>query len=383
MRAAARALAVLALAATSSAAYIEALYPLRQVIDESEVVAEALIERVDAVNKIAEARVRKVWKGACAYEVLRLNLSTGDDWHPDVLLKHVVPGQPMLIFYNAERRAEAYLNRFFFQLYGDPRVPPEKAWWTFTHIEIRMNRTFNGPLADLAAVCEGRTKPPEPEPRRPAITRNTVRALPAPGHPVDEAALPLPFRKDPPALKPNARAHPVDDRGFLGHWLVLGPVPLDAAAVNPAAEIQKPFLEKAAGSPGEYLTSSIDGAAFVWEPAEAVDGLLDLGSVENSLRLAACHVIAETDLEGLTLLAGAGDSCRLVLNGREIHRACCARDVAPDQDRIPGISLKKGANLLQAWVVNGGGSSGLALRFVDASGAPATSLKAARSADAR
>ena len=384
--AALRVLAILALAAGSSAAYIEALYPLRQVLDEAEVVAEAVIESVDPVNRIAAARVRKVWKGTCAYDVLRMNLGTGDDWHPDVLLKHVVPGQPMLIFYNAERRAEAYLNRFFFQLYGDPRVAPDKAWWTFTHIEVRMNRTFNGSAAELAAllrdITEKRAPAPEPNPRRPAITRNSVRALPAPGQAVDETALPLPFLKEGPPRKEDRIARPVDERGFLGRWLLLGPIPLDPRAADPAEAVQKPFLEKAVSAPREFEKAEVDGAAFVWEPAEAVDGLLDFGAVENSLRVAACFVMAKEDLDGLTLLVGSGDSCRLVLNGKELHRSCRGRDLEADQDRVPGVSLRKGANLLQAWVVNGGGSSGLAVRFVDAAGAPLKALKTGLSPEA-
>ncbi len=374
-----RVLAILALAASSSAAYIEALYPLRQVIEEAEVVAEAVIESVDPVNRIATARVRRTWKGNCAYDAIRMNLGTGDDWHPDVLLRHVVPGQPMLLFYNAERRAEAYLNRFFFQLYGDPRAAPEKSWWTFTHIEIRMNRTFNGPAAELATllrdIAEKRAQAPEPNPRRPAITRNAVRALPAPGQEVDETSLPAPFLKEGPPRKPERVAHPVDERGFLARWLVLGPVPLDARAADPAEASQKAFLEKAVSAPREFEKADVDGGAFVWEPAESVDGLLDFGAVENSLRIAACYVVAKEDLEGLTMLVGSGDSCRLVLNGRELHRACRGREVEPDQDRIAGVSLRKGANLLQAWVVNGGGSSGLAVRFLDASGAPLKALK--------
>jgi hypothetical protein len=183
-----------------AASYVEALMPLRQVLDDSEVIAEGTIEKVDPKNETAVARITRSLKGTCAYERVRMTFGGGQLWHPEAIRKHLVVGAPVILFYNAGRQAEMYLNRFFFQLYGDAAAPPEKAWWSFTHVEIRMNRTFNGTVAELselvAQVLAGKAKPPDPAAKLPPIGPEHLKALPAHGEPgVDAASLPPPFRK--------------------------------------------------------------------------------------------------------------------------------------------------------------------------------------------
>jgi hypothetical protein len=191
--------------------YVEAIYSLQQVLNESETIAEGTLEKVDKENHTGVMKVTRTLKGNCPYTHIRMNFSGGQAFHPDAIKKHLVVGSPMLIFYNAGRQAQAYINRFFFQLYGDAGAPPEKAWWTFTHIEIRMNRTFVGPapeLADLVGrVLAGKAKAPEPNAKIPPMDAATIKALPHPLEAVaDEAALPAPFARG--ALKPRTPENP-------------------------------------------------------------------------------------------------------------------------------------------------------------------------------
>jgi hypothetical protein len=388
-----RTAALLAMLAPAATAYVEALYPLQQVLGESEVIAEGLIEKVDATSRIASCRITKTFKGKCGFEVVRMNLSTGQEWHPDVIMKHFVPGQPMLIFYNAERRAEAYVNRFFFQLYGDVGTPPEKAWWTFTHIEVKMNRTFNGTVPELSdlvqKVLSGRAKVPAPNPKPPPISRDSVRALPAPGEAVDETALPAPFLKAGLTRRLDPRsahlAYPTSEQGFLRHWLVLGPIPLGPRGSEPSEAVQKAFLDKewfpkaAEARPRELEKTAVGGADLEWSPAEAGDATLEFGAAENALHIAVCYVVAETDLAGVTMLVAADDGGRVLLDGKEIHRGYPGRGTLPAPDRIEGLTLHKGVNVLQAWVVNGRGPTGLSVRFLDAAGTALKSLRVSRS----
>jgi hypothetical protein len=373
------------------APYVEALYPLAQVLSESEIIAEAVVEKVDATNKVATAKVTKSLKGKCGYETLRMNFSGGQEWHPEAIMKHVVVGQPMLIFYNAERRAEGYVNRFFFQLYGDAGAPPDKAWWTYTHIEIRMNRTFNGTVAELSDLVSkiqgGQAQAPAPNAKLPPISRDTVRALPAPGEAVDETALPAPFLKAGLARRLDPKTANVsfapNDQGFLRHWLVLGPIPLGPTASEHTEAAQKAFFDKAwvpaEAAPRELEKVAVDGTDLTWEAAEAADWVLDFGAADNSLHIAVAYVVAEADLPNLTMLLGSDDGCRVRLNGKDVHRAYGGRGYAADQDRVAGVTLRKGVNVLQAWVINGGGPTGVGVRFVDAAGVPAKGLRVSRS----
>jgi hypothetical protein len=107
-----------------------------------------------------------------------------------------------------------YLNRFFFQLFGDAEKPPEKAWWKLTHIEIRMNRTYNGHAYELIGLVRdllrtrkvgpaggpgdpAKKQPPEPNLTLPTLTRAMLDALPPPQ--------PLPAARPKKRRKPAAR----------------------------------------------------------------------------------------------------------------------------------------------------------------------------------
>lgn len=209
--------AVLAAPLLAGATYIDALYPLQQFIAESEVIAEGVVEKADPKKGIATVRITKSIKGRCHYEIVRMNIGVGQEWHPEVVFPHLVEGAPAVLFYNADRRAEIYLNRFFLQFSGDSGQSADKAWWSFTHIEVHCNRTFNGTAEELARLLQevqaGKVKPPPADPRAPVITKDAMKALPVWGQPVDPAKLPAPFvRRDP--MKPRKARDPENPQGL-------------------------------------------------------------------------------------------------------------------------------------------------------------------------
>jgi hypothetical protein len=234
--------ALLAGALPAEATYIDTLYPLQQFIAESEVIAEGVVEKTDTTKGICTVRITRSIKGKCHYETVRMNIGAGQEWHPGVVFPHLVKGAPAVIFYNADRRAEIYVNRFFLQFMGDAGVPPEKSWWTFTHIEVHCNRTFNGTTEELAQllidVQAGKVKPPPADAKAPVITREAMTSLPVWGKPVDLEKLPAPFvRRDP--AKPRKARDPENPQGlarglgfqyYEGTWEALP----DFAALKPA-----------------------------------------------------------------------------------------------------------------------------------------------------
>ncbi|HYE98846.1 MAG TPA: PA14 domain-containing protein, partial [Planctomycetota bacterium] len=235
------ALGAVILAVRPGSAYVEAIYPLQQVLNESEVVAEGVIEKVDRQNHTAVMRVDKSLKGKCHYSHIRMNFGGGQAWHPEAIRKHLVVGAPAIIFYNAGRQSQTYLNRFFFQLYGDPNAAPDKAWWNFTHIEIRMNRTFNGSVPELSDLVQkilaGKSKAPPPDAKVPPMDPAAMKALPAPGEAVDESKLPAAFVKREakigtprPADAPAKTAPGLKAEYYEGQWTALP----DFNALKPA-----------------------------------------------------------------------------------------------------------------------------------------------------
>lgn len=202
----------LSLAASPVSSYIEALYPLQQVLAESEHVAEGTVEKVGVANQVVVLAVGRSLKGRNPPAKIRINVGVGRDWHPDALMRHLVPGAPVVVFLKAASDARIgmiYLNRFFIQIFGEPDVAADQVWWNFTNIEIRMNRTFHGTVEQLAKlirnVLAGKSKPPPPDPRMPPIRRQDVTKLPPWGPDAsdpEEKDLPMPFRPRAP-LRPR------------------------------------------------------------------------------------------------------------------------------------------------------------------------------------
>jgi hypothetical protein len=380
-----KAIAILALlvwAALPAPAYVEAIMPLNQVITESTVIVEGKVESHDAQKKIAAIKVGKTIKGKSNFEMIRLTYAGGQFWHPEGIPKHLVPGAPVLIFYNDALQSQVYLNRFFFQLYGDAGAPPDKAWWSMTHIEIRMNRTFNGTVPQLTETVKkvqaGKEKPPAPAGKIPPIELAHVKALPAHGETQDESKLPLPFRKYDPNAKADAAPVAVDGEGFIQRWLVLNPVPVGALAADHNAALNKDWIPgQKAARPAQHDKVQAAGQEFRWEVGTSNEWILDLGSTENSLSLALTYIVADADLADLTLLTGSDDSGAWWLNGQEVQRYVGGRGTEKDQDRsAKPVALKKGVNVLLAAVVNGGGPTGACARFVDKEGKPIVKIRA-------
>ena len=302
------ALGVVLLAVRPGSAYVEAIYPLQQVLNESEVIAEGVIEKVDKQNHTAVMRVDKSLKGKCHYTHIRMNFGGGQAWHPEAIRKHLVVGAPAIIFYNAGRQSQTYINRFFFQLYGDAGAPPEKAWWNFTHIEIRMNRTFNGTVAELSDLVQrilaGKSKAPAPDAKVPPMDAATVKALPAHGEPVDETKLPAPFLKrevkigtprNPDA--PAKTAPGLKAEYYEGQWTALPdfnalkPLKTETvAAIDNALRARQVhfglrftgFVQAPKDGVYTFYTTSNDGSKLFIGPVEVVNNDHHHGAIEQN-----------------------------------------------------------------------------------------------------
>jgi hypothetical protein len=379
-------LGAFAVAAVAPAeAYIEALYPLQQFMNESQVIAEGVIDKSDAKTRTCVVKITKTLKGKCAYPELRINIGAGQEWHPDAVMKHLVVGAPALFFFDGGGRAEIYINRFFNQLYADGQIP-EKAWWTFTHIEIRCNRTFNGTTEELTKlvgdVLAGKAKPPAPDAKIPPISKADVAALPVWGQPAENDRLPAPFRKRDPNAPVPAAPVPVNAEGFVQRWLVLGPITLGPQAADHSEAGQKAFFDKEwfpgqkSAQPRPLQKVSVAAQELRWEVGESTDFYMDFGPADNSMHFVVAYVVSDKDVPDATLATGSDDSAIWWLNGQEVIRVYQGRGVGKDQDRSKPLALKKGVNVLMGAVINGGGPTGAGARFLDKAGAPLAGLKA-------
>jgi len=162
-------------------AFIARLYSLKEVMKASGVIAEGKIESVNTGRGTAVARIDRNIKGKTTFKQFKMNVGVGQSYFPQVLMKRLKAGAPVVFFYTRKNGSLACLGHsdgIWFQLFGDARAQPEKMWWRFTHIEIHMNRTYAGSTPELIAlvqdVVDGKREAPPANPRLPALTRKDL-----------------------------------------------------------------------------------------------------------------------------------------------------------------------------------------------------------------
>jgi hypothetical protein len=165
---------------------------------------------------------------------------------------------------------------------------------------------------------------------------------------------------------------------YIKRWAVLGPFPIEKGSAG-SHEFQKRALHK------EYVEDEArlvprDGASVEgrrWRPSGlageervGVDIEQHFPGVDGAAAYVAAEIVCDRDMKGVTLLAGSDDSMKVYLNGRLVHTWDQARGLSPDSDRVEGLTLRKGRNILLIKVIDFYGGWGVCARFVTRDGRP-------------
>ena len=168
------------------------------------------------------------------------------------------------------------------------------------------------------------------------------------------------------------------DPGAIRKWLILGPIPLapgqtevegfDAELVNDEARLHP--------RAGERLRTP--GGELAWRSVRLTDYAMDfndlLGAAEHAAVYAVAYVSMPALRANLSLLVGSDDQAKIYLNGQQVYRQLEAREADPDHDRVSGIELKAGINVLVFKVINVTSSWGGSVRFADSAGDPVAGI---------
>ncbi len=164
-----------------AAAVITRLVPLKAVLAEQELIFMAKVEALDRHQPSLVLNVTEALKGKPPFRTMSVSL-TGDrqgqkEKHPELLLKRLANGSPLVVFANPNGQktrytAFGYTNGTWFQMIGQvDRDHPAVIRWTFTHCEPYLRRTYKGTTAELRQVIRdglaGKKPPPEPDPKEP------------------------------------------------------------------------------------------------------------------------------------------------------------------------------------------------------------------------
>ncbi len=153
-------------------------------------------------------------------------------------------------------------------------------------------------------------------------------------------------------------------RGFLTDWLVLGPAPPGAEALEAIPE------QTAAADPPARLV--LEGVEFGWSEVRAggVPATVELGTVLGAYTGVAAFGFARFFASAWTpaeLRVGSSDGCEVWLNGAQVLRAEGPREFQPDDNRAP-IVLRPGVNRLLIKVLQQRGAWRYCVRIMDRRG---------------
>jgi hypothetical protein len=171
----------------------------------------------------------------------------------------------------------------------------------------------------------------------------------------------------------------VDEEGFIQHWLVLAPIPLEADQSGAEALGKEQLKGEAKLKPKAGAKVKVGAKQLAWKEHVCKEHLLDFNAflgeqTEDSVAYAVSYVVAPEELKDVKMKTGSDDQVKVYLNGKEVLKHADARALEKDQDSTD-VTLKKGVNVLVVKVVNEKVDWSFCVRFTDKDDKPLTKLK--------
>ncbi len=147
-------------------AFIERKMALQEVLSQSTNIVFGTIDKVDAKRQRFTMKVEQDIKSTSNLEQIKVNVAVGQRrgnlTSPEKFKKSVRSGAPAIMFYQHngnEVNALGHTGGTWYQcrISTGKRVPD--MWWTFTHIEVRMHRTFKGTTTEFQDLLLRTMKP--------------------------------------------------------------------------------------------------------------------------------------------------------------------------------------------------------------------------------
>lgn len=197
----------------------------------------------------------------------------------------------------------------------------------------------------------------------------------------EDAARPAPTT----LTQPKGNSQPVDSRGFIHRWFVLEPVPVAGRLTEPAVKEALTLAALPDGAPiadGSKVT--INGAGHTWHALDTLNYNFNLYHFAWSLSKPTSNVVfwVETtvdsprEIQNARLAIGSNAASRWWLNGEPVIALNDDRQSVIDDGVSHRVTLRKGANVIRAAIINGGGATDFCARFLDENDRPLVGLNA-------
>ena len=202
------------------------------------------------------------------------------------------------------------------------------------------------------------------------------------------AVLAVTESQDPPArpraatlTNPATPTKEPDADGFLRRWLVLEPIPTKAQLADSAvrAAIATEYFPDQLGTiPRDGDKVRVGDADLTWHAVDTLNYNVNLfhfayalnKPTSNVLFWAVTVVHAPRDMTGVRLAIGSNAASVWWVNGDEVIALYNDRQAVIDDGVSNRLTLKRGANVIRAAVINGGGATDFCARLLDAHDRP-------------
>jgi len=190
----------------------------------------------------------------------------------------------------------------------------------------------------------------------------------------------------PSLRRPASPAKPTGAEGFIQRWLLLEPIrvpgQLTEAAVRSAVE--KDFPVTATPLPHDGDTLTIGDNELKWHAVDTLNYNVNLYHFAYALNKPTTNVLfwavtvvnAPREMNGVRLAIGSNAASVWWVNGTEATSLYNDRQAVIDDGVSKRLTLKQGANVIRAAIVNAGGATDFCARFLDENDQPIKTLAA-------
>lgn len=188
-----------------------------------------------------------------------------------------------------------------------------------------------------------------------------------------------------PTLKPPATPRTAPDTdGFLRRWLLLEPIPsagLTETVVRDAVK-KEYFPKQLTMIPRDGEKVTVADKELTWHALETTNYNVNLFHFARSFGKPTSDVLfwvvtivtAPRQLRDVRLAIGSNAASVWWVNGQEAVGIYGDRQTVIDDGVSKRLTLEKGANVVRAAIINGGGATDFCARFLDADDKPVKTL---------
>jgi len=185
--------------------------------------------------------------------------------------------------------------------------------------------------------------------------------------------------------RPTAGPKTPDADGFLRRWLLLEPQPINGQLGQTAVQATvatAEFRSQLTALPRDGDTVTVGTTQLAWHAVDTLGYNVNLHHFAYALNKPTSNVLfsvatlvhAPRELTNVRLAIGSNAASVWWVNGQEVIGIYNDRQTVVDDGVSKRLTLKQGANVIRAAILNAGGATDFCARFLDAEGRPVKGL---------